>query len=716
MTAPANSKPVIKDPLAALETYFGHRQFLDGQAKVISALLAGRDAMAIMPTGGGKSLCYQLPAMIMDGVTLVVSPLIALMKDQVDALVGKGIPATMINSTLSVGEQQERIRQLKEGAFKLVYIAPERFRSRSFAEALREVTIALFAVDEAHCLSQWGHDFRPDYLRLGNALERLGNPQTAAFTATATPIVREDIMATLGLRDPFIAISGFERPNLSLRVRHCEKRKQKYERIRSVVRGYKTGIVYCATRKMVEQVSETLHTWGVSTIAYHGGMDDVSREKAQNLFINRERDVAVATNAFGMGIDRPDVRFVVHFDIPGSIEAYYQEAGRAGRDGEPAVCELLFNYADTRTQEFFIEGNNPSLNLIHAVYDTLREQCDEQQQVIIPIKQLAEVVMAPNDMGVSSALSLLTRMRVVERFDVVGQRTRGTRVLDPSIPASELDVDHDNLVEKERRDREKLKAMIDLCYSVDCRQQWILQYFGESDADVCGNCDNCRASESDDLRPPDAEEKVIVQKALSGVARMSRRTPHGYEGRFGRAKISMMLVGSQSQEVLKARLDELSTYGILKEFGQAYVGSLLRELQKHGFVCVEGREYPLLTLTDRGVGVMKGATDYQLAWPARKRVRNKSAGAAGAAAIDPDILGMAFDNELFEKLREKRGELAAAEGNIPAYVIFSNQTLEFFTRLKPTTHEAGLKIRGVGEVKAEKYLDAFIEIIRRHGD
>ncbi len=437
------------DPLEALEKHFGHRKFLDGQAPVVASILAGRDALVVMPTGGGKSLCYQLPAMCMDGVTIVVSPLIALMKDQVDALVAKDIPAAMINSTLSPDEQSDRIRRMRDGEFKLVYIAPERFRSQSFTSALAGCSIGFFAIDEAHCLSQWGHDFRPDYLRLGSAIEKIGSPQIGAFTATATPEVRADIREVLRLRDPYECVSGFERPNLALRVTHCEKEAKKYKRIESVIRRYKTGIVYCSTRKHVEAVTAELSAWGISVVAYHGGMDDKSREEAQNLFIKRKRDVAVATNAFGMGIDRSDVRFVIHFDVPGSIEAYYQEAGRAGRDGEPSVCELLFNYADTRTQEFFIDGNNPGYAVIQDSYRVLREQADSKHEVTLPIKAIADAVMAPNDMGISSALSTLARAGMIQRFDIPGKRMRGTRLLRPEIDEHHLEIDRAALEEKE---------------------------------------------------------------------------------------------------------------------------------------------------------------------------------------------------------------------------------------------------------------------------
>jgi ATP-dependent DNA helicase RecQ len=696
------------DPLEALEKHFGHRKFLDGQAPVVASILAGRDALVVMPTGGGKSLCYQLPAMCMDGVTIVVSPLIALMKDQVDALVSKGIPAAMINSTLSPEEQSDRIRRMRNGEFKLVYIAPERFRSQSFTAALAECSIGFFAIDEAHCLSQWGHDFRPDYLRLGSAIEKIGSPQIGAFTATATPEVRADIRQVLRLRNPYECVSGFERPNLALRVIHCEKEAKKYKRIEAIVRRYKTGIVYCSTRKHVEAVTAELSAWGLSVVAYHGGMDDNAREQAQNLFISRKRDVAVATNAFGMGIDRSDVRFVIHFDVPGSIEAYYQEAGRAGRDGEPSVCELLFNYADTRTQEFFIDGNNPGYNVIQDTYRVLREHADANHEVTLPIKAIADAVMAPNDMGISSALSTLARSGMIQRFDIPGKRMRGTRLLHPGIDEHHLEIDREALEEKDRRDRAKLKAMIDLCYSTECRQLWILEYFGERNPPICGSCDSCQSKGSADRRGPDDEEQLIVQKALSGVARMSRRQGGVWKGRFGRMKIVNMLVGSRSKDILNARLDELTTYGLLKAEGSAYVQSLLRELQGAGLLQTESGEYPLLTLTERGDQVMRGKLAFQINWPKRDRL------AAAPAMDEPDLVALDFDEVLYEKLRELRAQLAAEGGNVPAYVIFSNKTLEFLTRLKPRSIEAGLRIQGIGEKRAERYLPAFIDAIREH--
>lgn len=708
-------RKLIRDPLDALEHHFGFREFLSGQEAVVSSLLSGKDCLAVMPTGGGKSLCYQLPAMVMEGVTIVVSPLIALMKDQVDGLQRKGVPATMINSTLSGPEQSDRLRDLAEGRFKLVYVAPERFRSSQFISALKKVPVSLFAVDEAHCLSQWGHDFRPDYLRLSEAVEALDYPQTAAFTATATPEVRKDILEVLKLRDPLVSISGFERPNLSLRVRHCDGHREKYDALADLIQSQRTGIVYCSTRKRVEEVSTTLSSRGIKLVAYHGGMEDSDREWAQNVFLDRSYDVVVATNAFGMGIDRPDVRFVAHFDVPGSIEAYYQEAGRAGRDGEPATCELLFNYADTRTQEFFIDGNNPGPDILLDVYALLHRQCGSANEpVTIPIRELAEMLNVKNTMQVSSAVVLLTRAGYLERFDVPGERTRGTRLRSPEIKDTDLELDHEAIHEKERRDRSKLDAMVKFCYDHStCRQQWILEYFGESDSTPCGSCDICSEQGARTGREPDDEEFEITRKALAGVARTCGRNGNGdWEPRFGKGKIVQMLVGSRSQDLTAGRLDELSTYGILQSEGSAYVFALLSEMEKAGLVAIRKTPYPLLTITRRGADVMRGDRHFSLTWPDRAQLAAK--GRKGSDV--PDLSTLEFDDRLFTRLKEVRSRLAQEAGGIPSYVIFSNQVLEFLTRLRPRTAEQAMKIRGIGEAKAERYLPAFLEEIEEFAE
>lgn len=694
------TKPLIMTPHQALKQHFGFSGFLDGQEEVMTEIVSGRDGLVVMPTGGGKSLCYQIPALCFGGVTLVISPLIALMKDQVDALVARGIAATMINSTVPWPEQKERLDGMRTGRWKLVYVAPERFRAESFLSALSGVEVSLFAVDEAHCLSQWGHDFRPDYLRLGKALEKIGRPQCIALTATATPIVRDDICQVLGLREPFERVSGFSRPNLALNITAVDKASQKDDRIRAIVAAHRTGIIYCATRKKVESVSETLASWGLKCIAYHGGMSDQERERAQEIFIHRKADIAVATNAFGMGIDRSDVRFVIHYEVPGSVEAYYQEAGRAGRDGENAVCELLFNYADTRTQEFFIDGANPSATTVRAIYQYLLNEADRDYEVHRTLDEIADGADVKNSMSVGSAMSILARSGYVQRFDVAGRRTRGTRLLKPDVLTRSLEIDEQAIEEKDRRDREKLKAMIEMCYSRVCRQRWILEYFGEENAGVCGSCDVCREGGAGESRPPTAEEEMLVRKALSGVARMSRRNSEGaWEGRFGRGRIVQMLSGSRSQEVITAGLDKLSTYGILREKGAGYLNGLMRSLAEGGLVYTQTGEFPLLTLTPLGDQVMRGEAGYSIVWPDPE---------AGRKEVGLHDKG--FDPQLYSMLRDIRAKIAKRE-DVPEYVVFSNKTLEALARFQPKNTEEALHLPGIGPGKIQRYAKPFLEAI-----
>jgi len=688
-----------------LRDVFGFSKFRPGQKEIVEAVTCGDNVLAIMPTGGGKSLCFQLPAVLRDGLTVVISPLIALMRDQVRGLQASGVAAGALTSANTQQETDAVYEALNAGNLKLLYLAPERLAADSMQSVLRRYHVNMLAVDEAHCVSQWGHDFRPDYMRLGKALEKMGRPQCVALTATATPIVREDIRGVLNLREPFESISGFERPNLSFTITPVEKVAQKYGRLKKVLAENKTGIVYCATRKKVEEVAETIHSWGLKCIAYHGGMSDREREDTQNAFISRKADIAVATNAFGMGIDRSDVRFVVHFEIPGSVEAYYQEAGRAGRDGEASVCELLFNYADTRTQEFFIDGVNPGPGMIRDVYQFFLNEADDSYEVHRTLDEVKDAIGAKNGMAVGAALGALIRGRWVERFDVPGMRAKGTRLLKPDVLTRDLTLDEAALEEKERRDREKLEKMVQLCYANTCRQQWVLEYFGEVDAPVCGSCDVCRGEENSERRAPSDDEDLIVRKFLSGVARMSRRTAAGWEGIFGRGRIVQMLLGSKSQEVLRVRLHELKTYGILKKQGTAYLNALARSLNNGGLIVTQMGEYPLVTLTPRGEQVMMGKTSYSLEWPSND-------GGSKTSAEGVDLKDLGFDGQLYDRLKDVRTRLAKAS-QVPAYVIFSNDTLEHLARLRPKTMDAGLLVKGIGEAKAEKYLEPFLKVIRQ---
>lgn len=649
----------MDSPENVLARYFGFEKFRKPQDVIVEAILSGRDTLVIMPTGGGKSLCYQLPALMLPSLTVVVSPLIALMKDQVDALRSRGIEAACLNSMQSAEEQNEIFSKIFAGTLKLVYIAPERFRAKRFVDAISRVEVSLFAVDEAHCLSQWGHDFRPDYLRLGNALGRFKKrPIVAAFTATATPDVREDIVKHLALASPAEFVAGFARQNLSFNIRHIEgggptRRGEgkttlhlaKLREIQKLVSVHKTGIVYCATRKSVERTADDLAALGVNLIMYHGGMSDAERTFAQDKFMSKAADVAVATNAFGMGIDRSDIRFVAHYEMPGSVEAYYQEAGRAGRDGAPAVCELFFNYADKRVQEFFIEGANPGKRVICAVYETMRKLADNGNELRASVDELAEqtefyIGEKINPMAVSTGIGLLARFGVIERFDIAGTRIRGTRLINPDLKSSQLEIPWDGLEEKRFRDEKKLEELIRIAYAPICRQEAVLRYFGDTaEAKPCGKCDVCLALKNNVRRVPDIDELIVVKKILSGVARMSVKSGNGkWLPRFGRQRIVDCLVGSRNAGTLQSGCNQLSTYGILKREGREYISALMDEMIREGLLCVSrDTEYPLCGLMDYGAAVMFGKENFELNWPEPQRERADKKALAGISGIPRHI-------------------------------------------------------------------------------
>ena len=560
-----------------LKIHFNYGSFRPGQEEAIDNILHRKNTMVVLPTGAGKSLIYQLPALILEGATLVISPLIALMKDQVDSLEQVGIPATFINSSISPAETSRRLEAIKSGAYKIVYIAPERFYNQAFLAELKGIKISLFAIDEAHCISQWGHDFRPSYLRLKEAVKLVGSPPVVALTATATPEVREDIIKQLALSDPETVITGFARPNLQFAVMPATN-GQKAEHIIELLTSNQelgAGIIYVGTRNKADELVEALINNDIKAVVYHAGLDADSRSWVQDSFMKGEAQVVVATNAFGLGINKKDIRFVIHHDLPGTIEAYYQEAGRAGRDGKTSLCLLFYHQQDRYLREFFIKGDNPDPNIILEIYDFLVGRAgleiDTQASILITYAEIAQNLSdSVPEMAIGTALKILEKegyisrpnektsnsflrakkdwseimkaispraksqqeiagklgdkylsklqtgwefnpeetavvlkvkkdslLRVIKKLaeqDLLEYKPpfRGTEIkLLKIVETSDLNLDYKALRAKADRAYEKLNEMENYVYSLGCRQEYILKYFGDHEAKACGFCDSC---------------------------------------------------------------------------------------------------------------------------------------------------------------------------------------------------------------------------------
>ncbi len=596
------------DVLARALARFGHTSLRPGQADVIADIFAGRPVIGMMPTGAGKSLCFQLPAIVLGergGVTLVVSPLIALMKDQVDVLRGRGISAVALTSQASSEEQRDILDGIRAGTFTLVYVAPERFRNARFADALREIagSIALVAIDEAHCISEWGHDFRPDYRRLGQLIAELKPPRIAAFTATATPEVRDDIAVQLGLTAPRIHVHGFDRPNLHYAVQKVGGAADKIEQLVELVRMRDGGValVYAATRKNAETYAQALKQAGMRARVYHAGLENEIREKAQDRFMSNQLDVIVATNAFGMGVDKSDIRLVVHADIPRSPEAYYQEAGRGGRDGKPTRCVLLFNHSDIRLQEFLIDASYPSAELLRGMWKLLNSRPslgkldgrgggdDELEQRLKP--HLPE----------ASNATIGAAIRILERH---GMLTRDAEQLVASRPSPGVfpAFDVESLARRADNERKKLRMMIDYAYTPQCRRQLILEYFGDGDwtdrGKRCGACDSCEAVAHGHAPSAISEsEAIAIRNVLLLVGTL--------HGRFGRTRIAQIANSTDDDP----RFAELPERGCLRGWSQTHVLDLVRALEGAALVEASRGEYPTITTTKRGDLVAIGKLD-----------------------------------------------------------------------------------------------------------
>jgi ATP-dependent DNA helicase RecQ len=665
--------------LDTLHARFGLSEFRPGQLAAASALLEGRDLVAVMPTGAGKSLCFQLPALLLQGTTVVVSPLIALMKDQVDTLRARGVPAAALHSGLPFQERAAVEAALASGELSLLYVAPERLGNASFRASLARGHVARLVVDEAHCISQWGHDFRPDYRRLAAFRAEHAVP-AAAFTATATPEVRADIATQLGLQSPLELVTGFERQNLTLSVETCRGREDKARALDGLLREVGLpGIVYAATRKSVDLWADGLSTMGVRTGRYHAGLSDAERSRVQDDFLAGRIDVIAATNAFGMGVDKANIRFVAHAELPGSIEAYYQEAGRAGRDGLPSRCVLLFSPADVRTQEFFLEGANPTAATFQKVWSVLGSGATDDE-------------IESGSMAEATAARLLRR--AAESAGV------GPGVGRPPVDLAGRDL-------KARRDRERLDTMIRYAFSRGCRTRFIYDYFAGGArggaAPRCGVCDVCLGWRQGVARALDDEEVLEVRIALSAVGRLS--------GRFGVERIAQVLVGSTGKEILSRGLDRIPTYGKLSGVKLDRVKSLLGTLADAGLVERRGIEGGkpgafVLALTPEGRAVALGRVRPELDLPPRPAPGRPPS----TPRANPAGAGTTADTELLTRLKSWRTE-EARRRSVPPYVIFHDRTLAEVAAARPADLDNLAKIKGIGPAKLAAYGAELLQLL-----
>ena len=668
---------------AVLASRFGYDAFRPGQEAVVSALLSGRDVLAVMPTGAGKSVCYQVPAVVMEGMALVVSPLVSLMADQVRAVQEAGIRGAYLNSTLAPGQQAEVLRRAAEGAYDLMYVAPERLADPRFAEFARTARLALIAVDEAHCVSQWGQDFRPSYLSIGQFIAELPvRPPVAALTATATDLVRRDIVRLLGLRDAACTVTGFDRPNLRFAVERREP-KQKLARLDAFIdeRRAESGIVYCAKRATVEEVCDHLRERGIAATRYHAGLTAEERERNQRAFVNDTAPVMVATNAFGMGIDKSNVSYVVHYNMPGSVEAYYQEAGRAGRDGSPAECLLLWCDGDIATGRFFIEQESTHEGLTAEEAEVVRASRRRMLESMVGYCYTtgclrAYILRYFGEGGHDEALPSLGGATEVAPYGGAG--AGGANLLDGAACAPDSRDGHAACDPTLRRGGSWSALPTE-------------ENSASSSAKRC--CSNC-----------DGEFEAVD---VTAEARAIMRCVQALRGRFGKTTVVDVLRGADTENLRQWGLVNLPVYGT-SEARRALLMEVVELLAADGYLAITEGKFPLVGFGPRYREAAE--PDFALRIKQTPKVRKGSAAKPPKAARPGAADLGAADAELFERLRALR-LLLAQEAAVPPYVIFHDATLAAMAAARPATEEELLALPGVGEKKLATYGKAFLEEI-----
>ncbi len=683
--------PTLDDARAVLQARFGYGAFRPGQERAIESVLAGRDTLVVLPTGGGKSLCYQVPALVTRGLTVVVSPLISLMKDQVDALERRGIPAAFINSTLSSAEVSDRMVQAQRGELRMLYVAPERFDAGATAERLKAIGVTLLAIDEAHCISEWGHDFRPSYRRVGEVRQRLGNPTTIALTATATPLVRDDIARILDLKDPAVIVTGFDRPNLSYGVIAAKGDREKdavvVSQLRELTDG--SGIVYASTRKTVERLAQYLDDQGIPASAYHAGLDDDRRRRVQDQFMGERIRVIVATNSFGMGVDKSNVRLVIHYAMPGTLEAYYQEAGRAGRDGMHSRCVLLHAFPDRFTHEFFIKSALPDRQLIEAVHRRCQREADRSGVVAATADELAAGIG-----GKVSSKSVESGLRVLAEAGVLRWDPESAGLVKVRLLATP-DRIRDELGEDAQMERELLRA----CWRVAKEQ---LSRGAIIDLDGLPPGFGGFAGAFPMLEQLASRQFVQVERVGGGLRLVDPAMS------LDRVAIDWRALDRRRQ----------------REFDK------LEAMQRYAYATTCRRQALLLWFGDPAAKAECGSCDNCLGerltapsvrgtWSPEPRTRTRAPRDAGAASEgrrkskEKSGAVTEADSDLFNALKARRSELALRQ-KVPSYVVFPDATLAAFASRRPLTPAAMLALPGVGATKLERYAEPFLEVIKAH--